>query len=201
MAQYTTARNQAARLDGRAGGFETAYWLFANNTGFTDVATAITGFDTQTNSQASALDRVSKGFMAFGGGVLAATGFGTLASGPKILNKIDNIPSTSTASSIRKLDCDTCPNGVGGVGGSSANPASVRYGPHMEGPLGRDVANNFRGGSYSQVTLESDTIMYRVYGGDAQELRAWWSRTPPKGPLQARMDLALPPENLASNVV
>ena len=75
-----------------------------------------------------------------------------------------------------------------------AAPASVRYGPHMEDPLPPRIANSFRGGSYTQTTLQSEVTLYRVYGGKAGELASWWSRTPPSGPMQAKMDLALLPE-------
>lgn len=77
----------------------------------------------------------------------------------------------------------------------------TRFGPHVAGPLPAEVASTFRGGSYSQVALESDTVLYRVYGGSSGQLSPYWSRTAPQGPLQARMDLALPPGNTAQNVV
>lgn len=77
----------------------------------------------------------------------------------------------------------------------------IRFGPHMEGPLPAQVANTFRGGSYSQVTLQSETTLYRVYGGTSGQMSTWWSRTRPAGPLQAQMDLALPAGNTAQSLV
>lgn len=84
----------------------------------------------------------------------------------------------------------------------SGAPNIVRYGPHMKGPLPESVANTFRGGSYAQKTLECEQTLWRVHGGKAGELGSYWSRTPPQGPLQVRMDLALKPEwgNTATSV-
>ncbi|MBC6712428.1 RHS repeat-associated core domain-containing protein [Treponema sp. Marseille-Q3903] len=77
------------------------------------------------------------------------------------------------------------------------------YGPMNKGPLPDGMANTFRGGSYSQVTLQSDLTLYRVYGGTAEQLGSYWTKTAPKGPLQSTIDLALKPEwgNTAENVV
>ncbi len=79
----------------------------------------------------------------------------------------------------------------------------VRYGPHVEGPLPANVANTFRGGSYSQITTQGETTLYRVYGGKSPEIGSWWSTTKPNGPLQSQMDLALDPAwgNTATKVV
>jgi hypothetical protein len=70
------------------------------------------------------------------------------------------------------------------------------------GPLGADVANTFRGASYTESALSEDTTLYRSYGGTAGELGPYWTRTPPAGPLQATMDSALNPAwgNTAQNV-
>ena len=78
----------------------------------------------------------------------------------------------------------------------------VQFGPHVEGPLSGDVASTFRGGSYSQTTLGSDTTLYRVYGGSSPQIGPYWSRTAPSGPLQSTIDLALNPNwgNTAQNV-
>ena len=77
------------------------------------------------------------------------------------------------------------------------------YGPMNMGPLPENLAKTFRGGSYSEVTLQSDTILYRIYGGTANKIGLFWSRIEPTGPLQSQIDLALKPEwgNTAENVV
>ncbi|HLA85743.1 MAG TPA: RHS repeat-associated core domain-containing protein, partial [Thermoguttaceae bacterium] len=80
-------------------------------------------------------------------------------------------------------------------------PSAIRYGAHLEGPLPSTVANTFRGGSYTQTTLQAETTLYRTYGGSSGQLGSYWSRTAPQGPLQASMDLALPPGNTAQNVL
>jgi len=81
--------------------------------------------------------------------------------------------------------------------------AVVQFGPLQEGPLPENVVKTFRSGTYSQVTLGSDTTLYRVWGGGADELGQYWSRTAPSGPLQSTIDLALDPMwgNNATNVV
>ena len=72
--------------------------------------------------------------------------------------------------------------------------SGVRYGPANPGPLPLKVAETFRGGSYTELTLNEPTIFYRAYGGQAQKLGAFWSRVRPTGPLQAQLDLAIKPE-------
>jgi hypothetical protein len=90
---------------------------------------------------------------------------------------------------------------TGSVLGNTAGGQVVRYGPQMQGPLPAEYASAFRGGVYDQITLESDTTLYRIYGGDSGKLSSWWSRTPPSGPMQTEMDLALPPGNTMRYVV
>ena len=69
----------------------------------------------------------------------------------------------------------------------------VRYGPLNRGPLPDGVANTFRGGSYTGTTVSEPTMLYRVHGGTAGEVGQFWTRTPPAGPLQSQIDLALNP--------
>lgn len=51
--------------------------------------------------------------------------------------------------------------------------------------------------------MEEPTTLYRVYGGTAQELGAYWTRTAPTGPVQSIIDSALNLQwgNTAVNVV
>jgi len=79
---------------------------------------------------------------------------------------------------------------------------AVRYGPLNPGPLPEKIAKTFRGGSYTAITLSEPTVLYRVYGGTAEEIGIYWSRTPPSGPVQSIIDLALKPEwgNTATQV-
>jgi RHS repeat-associated protein len=98
-------------------------------------------------------------------------------------------------------------SGAGQAAGAMENAEAttsnvIRFGPHMEGPLPAEIANTFRGGSYSQVTLQSETTLYRVSGGTADSMGGFWTRTPPQGPVQAQIDLALNPQwgNTAQNV-
>ena len=70
------------------------------------------------------------------------------------------------------------------------------------GPLPRAVANTFRGGSYTAITVPEATTLYRVYGGKAGQIRGYWTRTKPAGPVQSSIDSALNPQwgNTATNV-
>ncbi|VBB09670.1 Hypothetical protein LUCI_4968 [Lucifera butyrica] len=77
------------------------------------------------------------------------------------------------------------------------------FGPLNKGPLPEAVANSFRSATYSQKVLEEDIILYRVYGGKANELGSYWTRTKPGGPLQSIIDSALDQKwgNTATEVV
>lgn len=75
-----------------------------------------------------------------------------------------------------------------------ANNAAVHFGPLTgPGPLGEEVASTFRDSSYTQVILNEEITLYRVYGGKAAPVGSYWTRSPPTGPLQAKIDLALDP--------
>jgi hypothetical protein len=52
-----------------------------------------------------------------------------------------------------------------------ANAGAVHFGGLSgPGPLGEEVASTFRDGSYTQVTLNEEITLYRVYGGKAEPL-------------------------------
>ena len=55
---------------------------------------------------------------------------------------------------------------------------------------------------HDEVLLSQDTLLYRVYGGEAGPIGGYWSRTAPSGPMQAKVDSALNPAwgNLATDV-
>ena len=82
------------------------------------------------------------------------------------------------------------------IGPTAWNPLN---GP---GPLGEKVASTFRGASYTESVTSEATTLYRAYGGKAGELGPYWTRTPPAGPLQSKIDSALLPQwgNTAQNV-
>ena len=75
----------------------------------------------------------------------------------------------------------------------------VRHGPLNHGPLHSlpealgSVADTFRSGSYTSITSEKPVKLYRVYGGNADQLGSYWTTTKPSGPLQASLDSALDP--------
>ena len=64
-----------------------------------------------------------------------------------------------------------------------ALPAPTGYNP-WTGPL-------------KSVVAESDTVMYRVWGGESGQVAAWLSPTKPSSTLSSIRDLALPPGNSA----
>jgi len=81
--------------------------------------------------------------------------------------------------------------GEGGGGYGPPPPGVFRSWYGGDGPLPAGISGLFRGGTYTELTLGEDTLLYRVYGGSAEELGAWWSRTQPVGPLQSQIDLGL----------
>lgn len=87
-------------------------------------------------------------------------------------------------------------------------PGGYQYSLLNPGPLGDDVAANFAGGQYSEMTigdggLSVDTPFWRVYGGEADAEGSWYALTAQVGGIQSQIDLALNPAwgNTASNVI
>lgn len=78
----------------------------------------------------------------------------------------------------------------------------IKYGPMNKGPLADEIANTFRSGTYTKITIQEETTFYRAYGGKAEEIGSYWTRTKPQGPLQSMIDSALDPKwgNTATNV-
>lgn len=91
--------------------------------------------------------------------------------------------------------------GRGGV--IAQGESGTRYTPANPGPLSQDEAETFTGGSYTETVLTKDTTFYRVYGGVAEKVGRFLSRTPQNGGMQSQMDLALNPEwgNTAEYVI
>jgi RHS repeat-associated protein len=88
-------------------------------------------------------------------------------------------------------------------GTAGAAKTATRWGPTTgAGPLGERIAATFRGGSYTEMVTQEATTLYRAYGGNAEELGSYWTRTAPTGPLQTRIDGALLPKwgNTAESV-
>jgi hypothetical protein len=65
------------------------------------------------------------------------------------------------------------------------------FGPDNPGPLADGVVSTFTDGKYSEVTTTGPTTLYRVYGGTASEMGAYWSRTLASSSAQAIKDSAL----------
>ncbi|MDT0223047.1 putative T7SS-secreted protein [Gordonia sp. AC31] len=76
----------------------------------------------------------------------------------------------------------------------SGDETVKRYGPHVDGPLEKWLAETFRGGSYTERVSTSPMTLYRTYTEGGRPLGQFWTRTEPSGPLQARIDSALNPE-------
>ena len=67
----------------------------------------------------------------------------------------------------------------------------VHFTPMDEGPLPESIASTFRSGTYDQKVSSGENIWYRSYGGSADEIGRYWTRTEPTGPLQSVIDNAL----------
>jgi RHS repeat-associated protein len=76
----------------------------------------------------------------------------------------------------------------------AAEGGVIRWTPlNGPGPLGKDMAKTFRSATYTEFIAEEPIVLYRVWGGRSKELRAFWTRTKPKGPLQTQIDSAVLP--------
>jgi len=78
--------------------------------------------------------------------------------------------------------------------GATGDAGDVIYSPISPGPLENKIASTFRGSTYTKKVLTEDTVFYRVYGGNAEIVGNYMSRTPQMGGLQSQFDLALVPE-------
>ena len=76
----------------------------------------------------------------------------------------------------------------------STNSIDKRYTAADDGPLPPKHANNFEGGSYTQITLKEDATFYRGYGGSAGKVGSYMTRVPQNGGMQSQIDLALNPD-------
>jgi hypothetical protein len=76
----------------------------------------------------------------------------------------------------------------------SSGKVVAKYGPMNEGPLPKGIADTFRSGTYSEVVTQQPTVLYRVYGGAAQEMGGYWTTAKPSGPVQSIIDSALNPQ-------
>jgi RHS repeat-associated protein len=68
---------------------------------------------------------------------------------------------------------------------------SVRHGPMNPGPLSDDIVNTFRSGSYTAMTLNESTTLYRVISDAGNPTGSFWTRIKPEGPMQSVIDSAL----------
>ena len=58
---------------------------------------------------------------------------------------------------------------------------------------GATVASTYRGGTYAEAVSTKEITLYRVYTNEGKYWGRYWSTEPPKGALQAKMDLSLLP--------
>ena len=63
-----------------------------------------------------------------------------------------------------------------------------------------DIAKTFEGGHYETETLTSSETLYRVYSDEKRQLGMYWTDIPPS-PDSVRQELALPPQNAATDIV
>ncbi|MEG0314852.1 MAG: hypothetical protein RR646_06295 [Erysipelotrichaceae bacterium] len=85
-----------------------------------------------------------------------------------------------------------------------ASGAGKKYSPvNPCDKISQEVAESFRGATFTEKVLTEDTIMYRVSGGKVGEVGSYLSKTPQGGGLQSQLDLALNPVwgNTTENVI
>ena len=83
---------------------------------------------------------------------------------------------------------------VGDGVGVLVHNSCFQHSPISGGPLPTEISRLFRGGSYVETRLSEPVVLFRVHGGTAGPVGAWWSRQSAAGPLQAQIDLALLPQ-------
>jgi len=83
--------------------------------------------------------------------------------------------------------------GVGAGAVRGAIPKNLHT-PINGGPLPPHIASTFRGGTYSSTVTTSPTTLYRSYGGSANPVGGYWSRTKPQGAMQSQLDSGLAPQ-------
>jgi RHS repeat-associated protein len=78
----------------------------------------------------------------------------------------------------------------------------VHYNPLNQGPLPVENANSFRSSTYIGSVSQHSKVLYRSYGGVADELGSYWTDVKPLGPTQAMLDGAILPKwgNPATNI-
>jgi RHS repeat-associated protein len=88
------------------------------------------------------------------------------------------------------------------AGAASAAEEAAAEGA-AEDTLPKGVGSTFTDSAYSKVTTSEPTTLYRVYGGTAKELGAYWTQTLPESSAEAVNSLALDPAwgNTAENWV
>lgn len=140
-------------------------------------------------------DRIAEGVktgleMEVGGGVVSA-----------ILNRSSQLVKLIERPAQQTVSSSLFGNTVASL--ESSTLVVAKYGPLNPGPLTIDLANTFRSGTYAEVITQKPTVLYRVYGGSAGELGAYWTATQPVGPVQSIIDSALHPQwgNTAINIV
>ncbi|WP_449122864.1 hemagglutinin repeat-containing protein [Pseudomonas sp. MPG01] len=146
------------------------------------------------------------------GGVVSDVG--GLAKGAAALGKVGVTVSSKTlgqllgkdgaeiGATIARLELDSAGN-LKSVVMPSGGKLLNQYNPLNQGPLPASIADTFRSATYAEVVTQKPTTLYRVYGGSANELGAYWTATKPTGPVQSIIDSALNPQwgNTAVNVV
>jgi len=146
------------------------------------------------------------------GGVVSDVG--GLAKGAAALGKVGVTVSSKTlgqllgkdgaeiGATIARLELDSAGN-LKSVVMPSGGKLLNQYNPLNQGPLPASIADTFRSATYAEVVTQKPTTLYRVYGGSAKELGAYWTATKPTGPVQSIIDSALNPQwgNTAVNVV
>lgn len=110
---------------------------------------------------------------------------------PEKPGSFEHIMNSLGVASVVTLMYSSCVRGKVSV--SKNVNSSFDYSPINPGPLDMKTASSFRNFSYTEKVLSKDTTFYRVYGGKANKVGSYMTRTPQYGGMQSQMDLALNP--------
>ena len=153
------------------------------------------------------IGRLAEG--AAGAGVDAVRGWLKSDTLDDVVTILDDVKvDAPDGNSGGRVDADS--GGGGGADNTIATTTPVKkdFSAVNHGPLGNpndstSFASTFRSGNYTDRALTQDTVLYRVIPDDGNPSGAYWTATPPKGPLQSVIDSALDQNwgNTATRVV
>ena len=176
----------------------------AGTVGMVAGAAAATYFSASATTVAAVTTAATVGTYAVAGGIAAtyASDAGEILTGHNVVRD-DLMGGNQQAYDAVRIGLNVAAAGATYIG----DAYRITYPPKHytavdDAPLEKDVADNFEGGSYTQIVLPKRTVFYRVYGGDAKQVGHYMTRVRQNGGLQSQIDLALNPKwgNTAEHV-